>query len=367
MNKNISNKLFFYRAIRIDISIISLIPIIRKNLCFKFLNIFLLIFGLSYGNTEKINTAVNELQPKGIEKTNAEIITEKIRAELVKTGVFRVLERGEMNAILVEQNFQRSDICDQSCVIEMGQLLGVRRMISGTIGKIDDLIFIFLRMIDIQNGEILYSINEECECSIKELMTNKVSGIALKMAKFAFAESDKVKSKTGKLTIETNPSGSIVYLNKEMAGKTPFENNKIEPGVYSIDLKKPTYEDIIKKITLTPGEQLDLSFSLKHPQTYIDSLKTIKKRRQLWRKLIFGVFAGGFIAGGLYMNYQAQDEIDDQIALQKKYDNATSGFDPLVAEFERKRDKADLYITYRNILYACSGAAGVGFTISFIF
>jgi len=94
---------------------------------------FLSIFSLAQ-DMEKLNIAMNDLQGKGVEQSAAAIISDRLRSELLGTGIFRVMERKEMTAVLKEQGFQQSGACTEaSCIVEVGQLLGVKRMIAGTI------------------------------------------------------------------------------------------------------------------------------------------------------------------------------------------------------------------------------------------
>jgi len=81
--------------------------------------------------------AVGDLQPKGVESAAAGMISERLRTELIATGAFRVMERSQMDAVLKEQGFQQSGVCDNSeCVVEMGQLLGVQQMLVGSVGRV---------------------------------------------------------------------------------------------------------------------------------------------------------------------------------------------------------------------------------------
>ena len=81
--------------------------------------------------------AVNRLDAKGISADEADIITAKLRSELMAVAGYKIMERGKMNDILKEQGFQQTGACsEESCIMEMGQLLGVTHMIAGSVGKI---------------------------------------------------------------------------------------------------------------------------------------------------------------------------------------------------------------------------------------
>lgn len=94
-----------------------------------------------------MSVAVNGLEPKRIDTAMADAISDRLRIELVKTGMFTVMERGQMEETLTKQGFQKSGCISDACMVEMGQLLGVENMIAGTIEKVSETITINIRLI----------------------------------------------------------------------------------------------------------------------------------------------------------------------------------------------------------------------------
>jgi eukaryotic-like serine/threonine-protein kinase len=62
------------------------------------------------------------------------------------------------------------------------------------------------------------------------------------------------------LTINSDPSGAEVYINGIKTGNTPF-NNEIQPGTYSVSLRKPGYESYNKELQVIQGPN-DFNMSL---------------------------------------------------------------------------------------------------------
>jgi curli biogenesis system outer membrane secretion channel CsgG len=150
----------------------------KKAACFSFV-VLLLIPSLCLGQKVKTTIAVNDLAGEGIEASEARIISDRLRSELINSEMFRVMERGEMETILKEQGFQQSGLCtDQSCMVEMGKILGVRNIIAGTIGKIGGMYTISTRMIDVATGEVKFSVTLDCKCAISDVLTKSVPTIA---------------------------------------------------------------------------------------------------------------------------------------------------------------------------------------------
>ncbi|MBF0431285.1 MAG: DUF2380 domain-containing protein [Fibrobacteria bacterium] len=147
---------------------------------------FLLVLFSAYLFAQKeFSLAVYDLKTDGIDSSKVRTITDKLRAELVKTGAFRVMERGEMEAIFAEQKFQASGICDKDDkLVEMGRLLGVEKIVTGSVGEFNKNFFVMnVKMIDVETGEI---VKEESEIrrTIQYLLIRSTRYIAKDFAKF---------------------------------------------------------------------------------------------------------------------------------------------------------------------------------------
>ncbi len=107
----------------------------------KILPIFLILTGIMYSNSfsqVRSTIAVMELEEAGLSKTDAKVITSRLRTDLFNTKKFIVLERERMEDILKEQGFQLSGCTSSECVVEAGQLIGVQQMVAGEIGKVEN-------------------------------------------------------------------------------------------------------------------------------------------------------------------------------------------------------------------------------------
>ena len=130
----------------------------------------------------KLNIAVLDLDPTGISPTNAQFLSDRVRTELFETGKFQVVERGKMNEILNEQGFQQSGCTTLECAVEIGQLLNVKAMVAGSIGKIEDLYSITLRMIDVESGVILRTATRDFEGKLSEMLTDIIPEVTTDLA-----------------------------------------------------------------------------------------------------------------------------------------------------------------------------------------
>ena len=105
-------------------------------------------------NSDKIPVAILDLEGRGISALEAATLTDRLRSEMVTVGAFVVVERGQMEMLLEEQGFQQTGCTSAECAVEVGKLLGVQKMITGSIGKLGKLYTVDARMFDVQTGEI---------------------------------------------------------------------------------------------------------------------------------------------------------------------------------------------------------------------
>lgn len=326
------------------------------------------VFTLSVAESDKkINIAVSDLVGQGIDQTTAATISERLRVELINTQAFRVMERSQMASILQEQGFQQSDCSDNSCIVKMGQLLGVENMVMGVIGKVGSMFTISLRMVNVATGEVLYTASEDCRCEIEDVLTTSTPSIAKKL------QGAVEKAVFGTLTIRTVPDNATVLINNNKIGVTNYINDRFIPGKYSLTLRRPTYEPIAQEIEIELNKTVDLSFNLEHTKVYFDSIKTEMKRKRLHkllvRQLIWGCLAAAGGGAGWYFNSQAENNIHKEDAAKANYQAAKPGadFNSLYNSYVNAGNNVDKSILRRNILYGAAGTFTVCFLISFAF
>ena len=131
-----------------------------------------------FANDQKINIAVLDLNGTGINEDEVLFLSNRLRTELFETGKFNVLEREQMNAILNEQGFQQSGCTTIDCAVEIGQLLNVQQMVGGSIGKIEDIYSITLRVIDVQTGAIVKTATKDHSGKLSTMLTDVIPVVA---------------------------------------------------------------------------------------------------------------------------------------------------------------------------------------------
>jgi TolB-like protein len=82
--------------------------------------------------------AVLDLEAVGADKVQASAATDRLREELLKSGRFTLVDRSQMDEVLKEQAFQQTGCTTQECAVQVGKVLGVRKLITGRVTKLDD-------------------------------------------------------------------------------------------------------------------------------------------------------------------------------------------------------------------------------------
>ena len=121
---------------------------------------------------DKPTLAILDFEGLGISEQEAQVLTNRLGTHLVQLGTFKVIERGQMQQILREQDFQLTGCTSDECAVEIGQLLGVQQMLAGSFGKIESMYLVDMRIIDVETGGILrtasYEVTGGLDLLIKE-------------------------------------------------------------------------------------------------------------------------------------------------------------------------------------------------------
>jgi TolB-like protein len=112
---------------------------------------------------EKIKVAVIDLKAKrGIDEMTVSSLTDLICTEIAALGKYTVIGRDDMQAMLEHIADKQLLECDDTkCLAQVGGALGVQQLMTGNIGMIGTTYLINLKLIDIENVQVLNRISEE--------------------------------------------------------------------------------------------------------------------------------------------------------------------------------------------------------------
>ncbi len=147
-----------------------------------FICVAVFVFSVYSANNPE-TAALNQLTGSGMEEGGAIALTNALRGELTRTGMFAMMERSQINEILAEQGFQLSGACaDNECVVEIGQLLAVRSMFMGHVGRVGETFSVSVRQIDVESGRVIKDVTVNRRGDIDDVLTEVMPSVARQLA-----------------------------------------------------------------------------------------------------------------------------------------------------------------------------------------
>ncbi|MEK7476456.1 MAG: CsgG/HfaB family protein [Candidatus Coatesbacteria bacterium] len=128
-----------------------------------------------------MNVAVSDLEPQGVSASDAAVVADMLRGELVKTGSVIVLERQNMQKVMAEQAFQQTGCTSAECAVKLGKVLNVQRIITGSVGKLGDMYFVNVRIVDVESGSMVWS--DRAEAKVVSALAKELPSLAQRLAK----------------------------------------------------------------------------------------------------------------------------------------------------------------------------------------
>ena len=125
-----------------------------------------LFFPLAHADFQKDKIAILDFRVEvdDIEtKDMGAIISEWLTTEFVKAGRFEVVERRLLKEIMEEQKMVEYGLVDSKTAIQLGKILGVKAIISGSVYKLRDVIEVNARIIDVEKASIVAAENVKSE------------------------------------------------------------------------------------------------------------------------------------------------------------------------------------------------------------
>jgi len=212
-----------------------------------------IVFSINcYAQETKTTVAVMDLEAQeGVSQGVANVLSDSLRAYLVNTEKFTIVTRENMQQVLKEQNFQVSGITQES-VAKIGQILGVEKIFTGSIGRVGTTYVINLKLVDVQSGRIEKAATEECRKDEQDALLVSVKNAANKVLEFKPDQSvvsKPVAPKVGSYEVVTIPDGAHSITKIEEAKSfifpattaTKLELGFVFPSSFIYDLNNLAY------------------------------------------------------------------------------------------------------------------------------
>lgn len=116
------------------------------------------------------HVAVADFATENVSQIEAIFASDVIRRSIVNSRVFKVVDKQNMEMILKEHAFQQIGCTSEDCAIKIGNILNTQYIFVGKLNSINEIYYLWVKMIDVETGEIIMDESEECASrSPKEL------------------------------------------------------------------------------------------------------------------------------------------------------------------------------------------------------
>jgi hypothetical protein len=115
--------------------------------------------------------AVIPLDAYGVPQEEVRTLTDRLRSTLVASGKFEVLERERMDALLKEQGLELAGATNREDIMaRAGKLLGVDKMVGGSVGKVGGTFALSLRKVDVATGKVEQTLDRDHRGKVEGLL-----------------------------------------------------------------------------------------------------------------------------------------------------------------------------------------------------
>ena len=136
-----------------------------------------MLFLCSVALCSKTTIAIFDFQNNGLEPHEVRQLSKRLESELVKLRNFDVVERARIDEILKEQKLQTSG-CTETCLLDVGKILGATQIVYGSIGKIGNLYTISAKLVDAETGKLIRSSDYDADYGLTQLLKHGLMIVA---------------------------------------------------------------------------------------------------------------------------------------------------------------------------------------------
>lgn len=192
----------------------------------------------SVAQTRPTTIAFVGFSARDIPASGAEILAELVREELSISPRYTVVDRGNVELLARELELQLSGLTDESTAVRVGGMLGVEKVMIGTIGELGRLYVITLKILDVETGAIERIETEEF-VGVMEELRRPVRVAVQKLLDIEGIDVDRGSF----VSVESEPPGVHVYIDGLFEGSAPARIEVPGPGEYHVKLYAPGYEE----------------------------------------------------------------------------------------------------------------------------
>jgi len=230
---------------------------------------------------EGLHVAVLPLTARGIEKHVSGTLSQILNSQLSQIKGLKVTGQDDIKAMMKKIAFdeQLNCVSNMECMIEIGAAFGASKLVTGSVGKINNTYVVSLQLIDTRKAEVLNRVLEHFVSDPKELKN------AIKLLAYKIVGSD-LKNTKGDIDISFNVENATLKFGSEdgEVKESKYIKTGVLPGRYNLTVtaNPEDYFPLRTDVFVIPGE------------TNTQSLAVLKKDA-LWYKTWWFWTAAGIV------------------------------------------------------------------------
>ena len=208
---------------------------------------------------EPMLIGVLDLEANNVPEGEARAITDRLRYYLGRQeGIFSPIERNQMNYILEEVGFQISGACNtDECAIQVGKILGARKMVAGSVSIVGNIYSLQIRLIDIESANIDLEVFSDVN-NIGEVLQVATQEVAEEMAAEVTGEAGpEAPAITGQVNVTSGPSGASIAIDGQPHETTPRVVT-LDEGPHEIVVTMEGYETFTQTVQIQAGSMIPI-------------------------------------------------------------------------------------------------------------
>ncbi len=149
----------------------------------------------------KTTIAVLTLEAKNVSQETADAVADILSTELFNSQRFNVIERQAITRILEEQKLQMTGVTDMDKVVEIGKILNVEKIMTGSVSRLGESYIINTRLVDVKTGALELAQNAKSSNG-EDGLTNAINDLVSRIAQKVTVEGSIIRVKAKQVLID---------------------------------------------------------------------------------------------------------------------------------------------------------------------
>jgi len=214
----------------------------------------LLVPGVSRGS----GLAIFRIDPLGVDSQIVGRLEGLLRIEIGRLADATLPTPRRIRALVQENPSLQNCTGEVGCLVSVGKLLGVDRVISGNVGGLAGSYVVNLKIVDVEEARELRRIQEPISGDPDQLIE------AVRVAAYGLVAPERLR---GAIAVLADQPAAEVYLDGKLVGKTPLPQvHGLQVGDHVLRVSKGGYTDVVQNVQVRFQKTAQVVVKLQAPK-----------------------------------------------------------------------------------------------------